>query len=913
MKQYLLLLIILLVAITNLSATNYYISNNGNDSTAGTSTLQPWKTIAKVNSIRAILIAGDSIFFERGSVFHETIVLTNVKGSSVKNIYIGAYGIGEKPIISGGKPITGWSVYSGNIYQATLGVEDSIIKAVHVNGQRLENARFPNSGFGFIQARIGNPGVGIRSADLNGKTSNYWENGKVTIRSARWIYETREITSSSNDTINFASTSVNDYGYEWGFYVENVFDELDTAGEWYFDKLNRTLYIWLPDNQNPNLSSIVATTKENGLVIDKTDNSGCNPDYARWLTISDIYFNYHYTASVYGVDNRDVVIQNCTFNNLEGNGIWYNSPCAGNAYNTIRNNHFKHIRIGGLKMHNIRFSTIENNQFDTILEYATTFTGSPNIIKRNTINGNTLIYTGGGIGVNGDSNIVERNYIDQQDMAWSDDYGGIYMIFSGTGTIIKDNVIKNIKSLTAGVPSIYNSYGIYLDAQSDHVTVLNNTIIGCGGGINVHCDNHYHTFRNNVVYACKKGQMVFNRTDVSPAGDITNHQAYNNVLFAAHPSSYVLELKSTTDFINSGVFDSNYYFNPFNAEKIIRNYEPDDNTTNEPNASGSFPKSMEYFTLAGWQSASGNDVHSKSDTAVRAYFTNVTETAAPVFTSTFNSSTDGFMSYVSPTPAIAPLTWDNGRLKIAYSEDGSILMVFTGVFPIEKGKYKISFDVENNDAGNGGFNVVIARKTNYKGIMNARQFSVNNALKHIEFIEEVTESTTEGRLEFRVSKYTGTLYLDNIKIVSVTTDTVDVYEQYPIFVNYSNQTENFSLSDNYSDLDGNIMGGSLSLPPWTSKILIKKDTEPVSINEISIKKSEHTFICYPNPVNKGQLLNIKTKQNNFNISFYSLCGIHICSFNNTSEIYIDERFKPGVYIVKINLKNKYLYEKIIIR
>ena len=44
------------------SATNYYVSANGNDANNGTSTSTPWQTINKLNSFKGFGV-GDNVYF----------------------------------------------------------------------------------------------------------------------------------------------------------------------------------------------------------------------------------------------------------------------------------------------------------------------------------------------------------------------------------------------------------------------------------------------------------------------------------------------------------------------------------------------------------------------------------------------------------------------------------------------------------------------------------------------------------------------------------------------------------------------------------------------------------------------------------------------------------------------------------
>lgn len=76
-------------------ARTYYVdATSGIDTSVGTCD-QPWKTINKVNNFS--LLPGDIVFFKRGEVWRERLVLKS--GSAAAYITYGAYGMGAKPQI----------------------------------------------------------------------------------------------------------------------------------------------------------------------------------------------------------------------------------------------------------------------------------------------------------------------------------------------------------------------------------------------------------------------------------------------------------------------------------------------------------------------------------------------------------------------------------------------------------------------------------------------------------------------------------------------------------------------------------------------------------------------------------------------------------------------------------------------
>jgi hypothetical protein len=90
------------------SATNYYVSNSGNDSHDGKTIHTAWQTLKNVNS--QTFLPGDSILFERGGVWYENLKITS-SGSSNGQIIYGVYGDenGNKPVISGMQEVKGFN------------------------------------------------------------------------------------------------------------------------------------------------------------------------------------------------------------------------------------------------------------------------------------------------------------------------------------------------------------------------------------------------------------------------------------------------------------------------------------------------------------------------------------------------------------------------------------------------------------------------------------------------------------------------------------------------------------------------------------------------------------------------------------------------------------------------------------
>src|SRR5262245_54983095 len=75
-------------------ATTYYVSNQGNDKSTGTSSSQPWKTIDRVN--KQDLNAGDQVLFAGGQTFVGSLSLASEDSGTITSpVVISSYGGGR--------------------------------------------------------------------------------------------------------------------------------------------------------------------------------------------------------------------------------------------------------------------------------------------------------------------------------------------------------------------------------------------------------------------------------------------------------------------------------------------------------------------------------------------------------------------------------------------------------------------------------------------------------------------------------------------------------------------------------------------------------------------------------------------------------------------------------------------------
>jgi hypothetical protein len=138
---------VLLCAVERLAAagTIYYISStSGDDRNAGTSPSQAWQHLNEIymKSLSSTpFLPGDSILLKRGDRWHEEIRL-RAKGTRDNPISIGAYGEGQKPLLTGENEQMRWEPVAERLGIYAADLEDgSIPGAIVLDGKMLKTIR----------------------------------------------------------------------------------------------------------------------------------------------------------------------------------------------------------------------------------------------------------------------------------------------------------------------------------------------------------------------------------------------------------------------------------------------------------------------------------------------------------------------------------------------------------------------------------------------------------------------------------------------------------------------------------------------------------------------------------------------------------------------------------------------------
>lgn len=145
-------LVVLVSVFAGLGITAYAVDTqtlwvdpvNGSDSAAGTQ-VAPFQTIEKAKAAAAALSAGgDVTVWLHGGTYRVSNAITFTSADSGKNGHVITYKAvsGEVPVISGGTPITGWTIYDTqkNIYVADVPAAAVNSRQFYVDGEHQTRA-----------------------------------------------------------------------------------------------------------------------------------------------------------------------------------------------------------------------------------------------------------------------------------------------------------------------------------------------------------------------------------------------------------------------------------------------------------------------------------------------------------------------------------------------------------------------------------------------------------------------------------------------------------------------------------------------------------------------------------------------------------------------------------------------------
>lgn len=567
-------LIISIFLINTAFANSYFFSTSLGDDNRSVEEAQnpmtPWQTINKLNSFSNSLKPGDGVFFNRGETFYGAITISNLFASTANPILFGAYGTGEKPIISGLSSILDWTSIDNGIYEKVLNFPlTNLLNMVIFQDLLQPIGRWPKvseSNAGYLDLQSHDYLTSITSNAISSAPN--FVGGELVVRSNDWIINRARIIDQSSDMITYIPFASRDNAetYEpqdgFGFFFQNHINALTQLGDWMYDSLSNKFRMYFGD-QNPDNYSVNVASIEN--LVNINNNSH--------MIFDGISFKGANSNTFHIQNSSNISIKNCDINCSGTNGIFVSS--AVSSFINIDNCNILNSNNNAINANSSTNWIIQNNFINnTGLNRGMGLSGDASYIAVCRIGSNSLVMyndirnTGySGIEFVGGSVEIKNNFIDSFCVIKSDG-GGIYTFAERdafnrkvTGNIVLDGIGDRFgKSLVErNNPFSANVHGIYLDGGAGNVDLANNTIANCGNSgvelssaVNVNVTNN--TFYNNTVT-----QIYY----FESRGPISNLTFTDNIAFAKESSQLIAIINSNADRESDwGNMNNNYYCRP---------------------------------------------------------------------------------------------------------------------------------------------------------------------------------------------------------------------------------------------------------------------------------------------------------------------------------------------------------------
>jgi hypothetical protein len=456
-------------------AGTIYVSPDGNDSNPGTLD-QPLKTVAKARDLvrtKNSSMSADMTVYLRGGTYQQASTLTFANADSGTGGFYVKYLAyqNERPLITGGAPITGWKVSdaTNNIYSASAGT--TAFRQLYVNGVKAIRARTPNllannvanfnrlSGWDKTANNVQVPSSAVATWNNLTKVEMHiniaWGDSTLRIASTTTTGNTAYVKFQSPESpMVFVRPNPNMAQVGWGsgraYYFENAKEFLDQAGEWYLDETTSTVYYKPRTGEDMATATVIAPMVETIMSISGTSTSS----QASYLWFQGLTFAHstYMRPSQYGFLDGQAGQYNLTAE--ANNNQTVGRPPAGVSVTNANNIHFERNLFTQMGATGLDF--ISGTHDDMIIGNAITdIAGNGFSIGKFTASETTEYH-------------VAYNPTDKNEICTRDTF--------------KDNYIDNVTTEFLGGVGIAGGYPAYVDIEHNEVSHTNYTGISVGYG-----------------------------------------------------------------------------------------------------------------------------------------------------------------------------------------------------------------------------------------------------------------------------------------------------------------------------------------------------------------------------------------------------------------------------------------------
>lgn len=584
--------------------TIIYVSSSGSDGNSGLEANAPLASLDAAVAASRALSGSETIELAGGDYYLTKTVALNAadNGLTITSAPGATATLHGGPNVAGGWTDNGDGSFSKSI--ADLGLTASV-EDLHVNGDRVQEARFPNAAIGefnagYLLTAAGTDGYGATTlkfdpgaipaisdtSDLRVSVygGNQWSNANPTVASV----------DSASGTITLSeSIPWHDYGADARFYLYSSADLLDAPGEFDYDSSTQTITV-IPNDPAAlaegnsvtasMLDSLILINGASGITIDGlglTDTTYHGSDRSlQWSQGSGGAVAVSGSSGIAVTDNQiddvgvgvnassvsDLSITGNTITDVAGNGV-YIAPVhnTGNlnsnvtvADNTIQNTGTVAVETGGVWATGLVDSTISGNSIADSAQMGI-------LVGSTRSNGTDPSY----------GNTINGNVIRNVNTATADGAG--IKLFGAADGAVHDNAITNngidgvTQSMTRPDGSLWgegewssNTYpqpiaaGVYLDTRVAGTEIAGNVIANSYGGVYIYggSDNAVH---DNVLYSNVGASIDLANI---PGLAMTANTVSENVTYLDDDQSAAIRVSNSTADNAIASFSNNTYYGP---------------------------------------------------------------------------------------------------------------------------------------------------------------------------------------------------------------------------------------------------------------------------------------------------------------------------------------------------------------
>ena len=559
--------------------TVFYISPDGDDAASGKNLRSAFSTVNQaleaVRQLRASSADEEAfVLYLRGGVYEidKAIVFSpDDSGTSENPLTITSYK-NEKPILRGGKTITGWKNNGKGVWSTTIPeVKNGAwsFRELYVNGEKRSRARIPNDGFKIV---AGFPDGGrevhyhtdcqrfeYAKGDIDPNWTNlqdvevivyhFWTDSHLPVQS---IDADKRIVTFKHKAGKVFTDDFTSNGAR--YIVENVLEGLDQPGEWYLNKKTGELSMIPMPGDDLQTAEVIAPSLPEFI---RYEGDPAKRRFVENIDIKNLTFEYTNFELPVGNSNdsqgsasvpaaitmtgaRNCVIQNCEISKLGTFAFDISEGCSNNQFIA---NHIHHIGAGGFRVNGASYdgSPLLRTGFNTISDnvieyYGEEYPSAVGMLLMNT-QGNDVAhneihhgwYTGVSLGWSwgyqpsiSRDNVVEFNHIHDIGQGLLSDMGAIYTLGLSPGSVLRNNLIHDVNA------NHYGGWGIYNDEGSSQLLIENNIVYNTKfAGYNIHFCKEV-TVRNNIFALGRLQQLSRSRVEPHQSVFFENNIVYWN-------------------------------------------------------------------------------------------------------------------------------------------------------------------------------------------------------------------------------------------------------------------------------------------------------------------------------------------------------------------------------------------------